>query len=42
MKYQIAKWASAGFLVANGWAVYFFMANKDLPIAPLVSTLVTP
>jgi hypothetical protein len=40
MKYRIAIWASAGFLVANGWAVYFFMANKDLPIAPLVSTLV--
>ena len=40
MKYRIAIWAAAGFLVASGWAVYFFMANKDLPIAPLVSTLV--
>ncbi|MGB9431581.1 MAG: hypothetical protein WBQ89_05010 [Candidatus Acidiferrum sp.] len=40
MKCRIAIWAAAGFLVASGWAVYFFMANKDLPIAPLVSTLV--
>src|SRR5271154_294287 len=40
MKFRIAIWAAAGFLVASGWAVYFFMANKDLPIAPLVSTLV--
>ena len=40
MKYRIAIWAAAGFLVASGWAVYFFLANKDLPIAPLVSTLV--
>jgi hypothetical protein len=39
-KYRIAIWAAAGFLVASGWAVYFFVANKDLPIAPLVSTLV--
>jgi hypothetical protein len=40
MKFRIAMWAVAGFLVASGWAVYFFMKNKDLPIAPLVSTLV--
>jgi hypothetical protein len=40
MKYRIAIWAAAGFLVAGGWAVYFFLANKDLPIEPLVSTLV--
>jgi hypothetical protein len=40
MKYRIAIWAAAGFLVATGWAVYFFLANKDLPIAPLVSTLI--
>ena len=40
MKYRIAIWAAAGFLVASGWAVYFFLANKDLPIEPLVSTLV--
>jgi hypothetical protein len=39
MKYRIAIWAAAGFLVATGWAVYFFLANKDLPIEPLVSTL---
>jgi hypothetical protein len=40
MKYRIAIWAAAGFLVAGGWAVYFFLANEDLPIEPLVSTLV--
>ena len=40
MKYRIAMWAAAGFLVANGWAVYFFARNKDLPIEPIVSTLI--
>jgi hypothetical protein len=39
MKYRVAIWATAGFLVASGWAVYFFVRNKDLPI-PMVSTLV--
>jgi hypothetical protein len=33
-------WAAAGFLVASGWAVYFFVRNKDLPIEPIVSTLI--
>ena len=40
MKYRIAIWTAAGFLVASGWSVYFLIANKDLPISPLVSTLV--
>ena len=40
MKYRIAEWAAAGFFVAGGWAVYFFLADKDLPIQPAVSTLV--
>ena len=43
MKYRVAMWAAAGFLVTSGWAiyfVYFFVANKDLPIEPMVSTLV--
>ena len=40
MKYRIVIWAAAGFLVATGWAVYFFLANKDPPIEPLVSALV--
>lgn len=39
MKYRIAIWAAAGFLVASGWAVYFLVASKDHPIAPIVSTL---
>jgi len=40
MKYRIAIWATAGPFVASGWAVYFFVRNKDLPIEPMVSTLV--
>jgi hypothetical protein len=40
MKYRIAIWAAAGFLVASGWAAYFFVASKDHPIEPIVSTLV--
>ena len=40
MKYRIAIWAAAGFLIAGGWAVYFFLANKDLPIEPIVSALI--
>ncbi len=39
MRYRIAIWAAAGFLVASGWAVYFLMTNKNIPIARLVSTL---
>ena len=31
---------AAGFVVASGWAVYFLVRNKDLPIEPMVSTLV--
>jgi hypothetical protein len=40
MKYRIAMWAAAGFLVASAWAVYFLVASKDHPIEPIVSTLV--
>ena len=36
MKYRIAMWASAGFLVAGGWAIYFAVASKDIPIDPVV------
>ena len=39
MKFRIAAWAIAGFLVASGWAVYFLLASKDRPIEPIVSTL---
>jgi tellurite resistance protein TehA-like permease len=39
MKYRIAIWAAAGFLVASGWAIYFFLEDKDLPIERLVSGL---
>jgi hypothetical protein len=40
MKYRIAIWAAAGFLVGSGWTVYFFARNKDLPIEPIVSALI--
>jgi hypothetical protein len=40
MKYRIAIWAAVGFLVASGWAVYFFVRNKDLPVEPIVSALI--
>jgi hypothetical protein len=40
MKYRIAIWAAAGFLVASGWAVYFFAKNRELPIEPIVSALI--
>ena len=40
MKYRVAIWAAAGFLVASGWAVYFLVRDKDLPIESMVSTLI--
>ena len=39
MKSRIAMWAAAGFLVAGGWALYYFGPGKDRPIEPIVSTL---
>jgi len=39
MKYRIAGWASAGFLVAGCWALYFAGASKDNPTEPIVYTL---
>ena len=36
---RIAMWASAGFLVAVGWGLYFATANKADPIGPIVYTL---
>src|ERR1700689_3446073 len=35
VKYRIAMWAAAGFLVAGGRAIYFAVARE-----PIVSTLV--
>ncbi len=29
MKYRIAMWASAGFLIAVGWAVYAFATTAS-------------
>jgi hypothetical protein len=39
MKFRIAMWASAGFLVTACWALYFAMRSKDNPIQPVVHTL---
>ena len=39
MKNRIIGWASAGFLVAGCWALYFAVASKDNPIEPIVYTL---
>jgi hypothetical protein len=40
MKYRIALWAAAGYLVASGWEVYFLVATKDHPLEPIVSAFV--
>jgi len=40
MKYRIALWAAAGYLVASGWEVYFLVATKDHPLEPIVSIFV--
>ena len=39
MKYRIAMWAGAGFLVAACWALYFAMRGKDNAIEPIVYAL---
>jgi hypothetical protein len=39
MKSRIAMWASAGFLVAVFWAIYFATLSKDLPVSPIAYTL---
>ena len=39
MKFRIAAWASAGFLVAVFWAIYFAMVSKDIPLQPMVYAL---
>jgi hypothetical protein len=36
MKYRIAGWAGAGFLVAGCWALYFTGADKGNLIEPTV------
>ena len=40
MKYRIAVWAAAGFVVASGWAVYLFVRSKDHLMEPIASTLI--
>jgi hypothetical protein len=38
MKYRIAGWAIAGFLIAASWGFYFANADRDNPIR-IVDTL---
>jgi hypothetical protein len=40
VKYRIAIWASAGFLVAGCWGLYFARASNFMPIEPIVNTLI--
>jgi hypothetical protein len=40
VKYRIAVWATAGFLVASAWAIYFLVASKGQLTQPIVSTLI--
>ena len=40
MKYRIAVWATAGFLVASAWAIYFLVARKGQLTQPIVSALI--
>jgi len=40
MKYRIAVWATAGFLVGSAWAIYFLVASKGQLTQPIVSTLI--
>jgi hypothetical protein len=39
MKYRIAIWAAAGFLVASGWAIYFLVTSMDRLTGSIVLTL---
>jgi hypothetical protein len=39
MKYRVAAWASAGFLIAICWALYFANRSKENPIDPIVYNL---
>jgi hypothetical protein len=36
---RTALWASAGFLVALGWGLYFASTNKDIPIDAIIDAL---
>ena len=38
MKYRIALWATAGFLAASGWGVYFSLASKNRNMGSMVFT----
>ena len=37
--FRIAMWATAGFLVAVGWGIYFATKDKGIPIEPIVYDL---
>ena len=37
--FRIAMWATAGFLVAVGWGIYFATKDKGISIEPIVYDL---
>jgi hypothetical protein len=37
--FRIVMWASAGFLISAGWGFYFAVADKSVPIGPIVYAL---
>ena len=39
MRLRILGWSAAGLLVAVAWGIYFSVADKTIPIGPLVYTL---
>ena len=36
---RVVMWASAGFVIAVSWGLYFATADKDIPIGPIVQAL---
>jgi hypothetical protein len=37
--FRIVLWAGVGFLISAGWGFYFTVANKSVPIGPIVYAL---
>ena len=37
--FKIIRWAGAGFLISAGWGFYFTVAEKSVPVEPIVYAL---
>jgi hypothetical protein len=37
--FRVVLWAGVGFLISTGWGFYFTVANKSVPIEPIVYAL---